>query len=381
MTTLDWPTARHFQPSDMRWGARVPTSSWQAFYSGQSQSVAHAGQRIALALTLPPVRSPLLAAEREAFLTSLAASGNWVRLGHFGRPRPLGNAAADSVATVSANAVAGANSISVAGVRAADNLLTGASFELDANVNGLADGWGVYSNGTTGVVTPQVTTDHASHGTKCQLVVAAGLAATSADRAGITQTVNVSGVQGQTLHFSADTFCHVPGTRVVLYVDFGNGGGYLSSANSAGTQDAGPFAWTRRVLSAPVPATATYAVFFVWMDTRAGGAGYAELYVDAARIGVNGTTFVGFPSLAAGDVLGVGSQLLQVAYPGATLNDAGAGVVPLVLPLRVALTAGAAVTLARPTGTFQVTGSDYGSDYSAALVQQGVELQLLEVFA
>jgi hypothetical protein len=85
-------------------------------------------------------------------------------------------------------------------------------------------------------------------------------------------------------------------------------------------------------------------------------------------------------TLVGGDVLGVATQLIQVAYPGATANGSGVIVVPLVSPLRVAVTNGAAVTWNKPTGTFQML-NDTGMDYVAPRRQLGVELQFLEVFA
>lgn len=86
-------------------------------------------------------------------------------------------------------------------------------------------------------------------------------------------------------------------------------------------------------------------------------------------------------TLLGGDMFGVAGQLCQVAYPGATANGSGVMSVPLVMPLRVAVTNGAAVTWDRPTGTFQLLGADYGADYVAPRIQMGPELQFLEVFA
>jgi hypothetical protein len=86
-------------------------------------------------------------------------------------------------------------------------------------------------------------------------------------------------------------------------------------------------------------------------------------------------------TLVGGDLLGVAGQIIQVAYPGATANGSGAIVVPLVSPLRVAVSNAAAVTWDKPTGTFQLLGADTGLDYIAPRRQLGLELQFLEVFA
>ena len=84
-------------------------------------------------------------------------------------------------------------------------------------------------------------------------------------------------------------------------------------------------------------------------------------------------------TLVGGDVLGVAGQLIQVAHPGATANGSGVIVVPLISPLRVAVTNGAAVTWNKPTSTFQLQGVA-GMDYIAPRRQLAVELQFLEVF-
>lgn len=90
MATVDWPQGAAFMPSALRWGARTPKSSWQAFYTGQRQSVSHLADRMRCTITLPVVLDRAQAGRREAFFTELASSGDWVRLWHFHRPVPLG---------------------------------------------------------------------------------------------------------------------------------------------------------------------------------------------------------------------------------------------------------------------------------------------------
>ena len=85
-------------------------------------------------------------------------------------------------------------------------------------------------------------------------------------------------------------------------------------------------------------------------------------------------------TLVGGDVLGVAGQLIQVAHPGATANGSGVIVVPLVSPLRVAVTNGAAVAWSKPVSSFQLQG-EAGMDYVAPRRQLAVELQFLEVFS
>ena len=85
-------------------------------------------------------------------------------------------------------------------------------------------------------------------------------------------------------------------------------------------------------------------------------------------------------TLLAGDVFGVANQLCQCGYGGAVADGAGAMVVPLVLPLRRAVTAGAAVTWDKPTGTFQILTLDPLFDYQAPQMQMGLTVELSEVY-
>lgn len=112
MTTLSWPTGRIYIPQSITWGANVPKSKWVAFYTGQSQSIAHYGHRLRMTMSLMPVpRASVEAAAREAFLLQLAGRGDWVTLHHFLRPSPLGTMAGSP--TVYANAAAGATSLQI----------------------------------------------------------------------------------------------------------------------------------------------------------------------------------------------------------------------------------------------------------------------------
>ncbi len=86
-------------------------------------------------------------------------------------------------------------------------------------------------------------------------------------------------------------------------------------------------------------------------------------------------------TVAAGDVFGVANQLVQCGYGGATADGAGAMVMPLVLPLRRALSSGAAVTWYKPTGTFQILSLDPTFEYAAPQLQMGLTVELAEVYA
>lgn len=113
MATLDWPTTEEFKPQGVRWGVSAPRSAWRAFYTGQRQSVSHLADRLRCTLWLPPAWNTVQSARREAFLVSLASTGDWVRFGHFQRKVPSGTAR--GTMTLSGAVAAGARSIVIAG--------------------------------------------------------------------------------------------------------------------------------------------------------------------------------------------------------------------------------------------------------------------------
>lgn len=379
MTTLAWPATRAFEPARMIWGVRAPSSAWNAFYTGQSQSIVHLGHRLELTLSLPPCR-PAAAAEREAFLMSLAARGDWVRLGHFARRVPLGNAGARTGVTVASAAAAGASSVALAGLTSKANLLTNGSFEIDSNADALADGWGVFVGNTGDVARTHSkglgTYGFEQHGLKSQFlqITAAG----NSNDSGLLFLTNIPVAPNTTYTLGfygfTNTVGKVYGLARTLKEDQATqtGGDQATAFLSSGVA-------ARKTVTFTTPSDCAYAQVMVRGITVVND----YFYVDAVQLerGATPTEFGGYASLASGDVIAVADQLIQCAYPGATANDAGAVTVNTVVPLRKALSQGAAVTLDNPTGLFQLVGSDYGFDYRAPLVQQGVDLRFLEVFA
>ncbi len=147
MATIDWPTTRAFTPARMKLGVSVPKAAWAAPWTGQVQSISHLSDRLMCTLTLPPC-NPANAALREAFLFSLASTGDWVRMRHWQRPIPLGTLRGSP--TVQANAAAGARTLSVqttsgATMLGGDILGGGGQLILAAYEGATANGSGVMS--------------------------------------------------------------------------------------------------------------------------------------------------------------------------------------------------------------------------------------------
>lgn len=164
---------------------------------------------------------------------------------------------------------------------AGDNLVANSSFEVDSDANGLADGWTAYSAGTTGAITNSIQAI-GLYGAKVQRVSAAGLSTTSADRAGIQQTINISGSAGSTFFYSAYMSSSAGSPKGQLFIDFRN-----VSNVSVGTASSGDFALTstltRHYVTGTVPATAVTAIVYAWESTRPGGAGAAAIDFDGVQ--------------------------------------------------------------------------------------------------
>lgn len=102
----------------------------------------------------------------------------------------------------------------------------------------------------------------------------------------------------------------------------------------------------------------------------------------SAAPGVRAVTVQTTPgaTLAAGDVLGAAGQLLLTGFVGAVADGSGLMSVPLALPLRAPVVAGAAVTWAAPTTTFQIVEQSIDFGYGRQAWQDEIEVTLLEVY-
>lgn len=85
-------------------------------------------------------------------------------------------------------------------------------------------------------------------------------------------------------------------------------------------------------------------------------------------------------TLIGGDALGANGQLLLAGYAGATANGSGVMSLPLVLPLRAALSSGAALAWSAPTATWQLAVDQIDFDYYSYMMQDGIEIPLREVY-
>lgn len=95
----------------------------------------------------------------------------------------------------------------------------------------------------------------------------------------------------------------------------------------------------------------------------------------AASQGASSVTLTGTGTLKAGDMLGIGGLLLQVA---ADVSISGSGAVSLVNRLRSAISGGSAVTFTRPTAAFRCVTPGVGVTYRPR-ASEPVALEFAEV--
>lgn len=125
MPTQSWPTLDAFAPRSrdgFAIGLSVPKSGFAAFYTGDTQTVSHAADRLRITLQLPPC-PPAVAGLREAFVQGLISTGDWVRIGHMVRPLPLGTLR--GTPSLAAATAAGVRSLVLTGATPGATLLGG----------------------------------------------------------------------------------------------------------------------------------------------------------------------------------------------------------------------------------------------------------------
>ncbi len=377
MATRDWPAGPQWEPQTLTWGARVPTSGWAGFYSGQRQRVAHLGHRQVVTVTLPAWRDATQAAAREAWLQSLVASGDLVRLRPWHRSVPLGNARGSM--TLGASAAAGASSVSVIGAAPAPNMLLGGSFEVDTDANGRSDHMQSYITGSTGAVTFEAGPPlPGATGLRSQRITAAALGTSSGDAIGVRQ--DTTGIIPGRSYTMAVSVLSATACGLRLYWDWMAADGTTVLSNAQTTVTA-PLSAARLTHTSTAPTNAASVRAYVWAQANP-APGIAQINLDDWQFeqSAAASAFAGSASLAAGDFLGVvGGQLLQAASAVA-FTDAGAATVPLVLPLRRAVTSGTALAWNSPTSTFELAAAELAAAYTPGLVQQPLELTFVEAF-
>lgn len=326
--------------------------------SEQSDTTGHTATRLGgpprwtVALRTLDAMEPAVAALWKAVAVQMRGRVNHLALYDVSQPQPRGTARGSMA--LGSTAAAGAASLAIGGM-INSNQLSGGSFEIDTNADGLADGWSRYSAGTVGALTAARSSGLSFHGTWSQNLSAASLGSTASDRQGITRSgVNVEALAGLSATFCA-TVLGTLNSNVHIELAWRDGGGSVISSIGSGA-----VALTTGVqligATGVCPANAVTCILYIYQASNTGAS--PSLYVDSAQIipGSQPLPFVGFPYLAAGDMLqigsGVGSHYCMVVAD-ATADDAGAATVSIEPPLRRAISSGTAVTWDKPRGHFK----------------------------
>jgi hypothetical protein len=369
MAIIDWPTTRPFTGALFSLGLDVSESAYTGFLTGNRTRRSNLADRLRGTLTLPPCADPVAGAAREALLLGLRSTGDLLRMAVPHRRYPLGTLRGAPVVSVSA--AAGARSFSIAGGTAGVNLLSGSGFEIDTNADGVADQWAAYTT-TAGAVT---------RGLFAGALISqeAGLAYQSVNSAALNGAAGCISdgvpVAAGRVYTASAAMAATTGAACVISIAWKNAGGaYISESQASHSATLG-----RRSVTASAPVGATSAQVVVFAFSVAGTA--VDFSADNAQLELGSvpTPFAGFPSLVGGDWVSVGGNLLMVGYAGATMSDAGAGTVPLTLPLQRPLSSSAPVTWVSPTGLWELDDDGLQLDYSAGLVQGGVAIPLRQV--
>lgn len=279
----------------------------------------------------------------EALFNRLRGGADWLRLHHFAKPVPRGSARG-SIVTASSMAQ-GANSMSLSGL-VSNNLLLGASFEIDLNTDGLANGWTLYQSGTVGTVGTTLNAGPAisgSYGTKYQRVSSTGLNG----RLGVYQQCAV-------LPSTEYTFSVEVGATASVAVElsiqwFTAGAVYISEAANSHAA-----ALALRQVTGTAPANAAFATVYCLAYDTSGAA--IVLDIDNAQLEAAGvaTPYLGPATLLAGDMLGHNSEQLFQVYEDALANELGDITVTTVNRARKTIASGQAIVWDKPNIPFQL---------------------------
>lgn len=369
MPTIDWPEA--LIPQTAQLTLRKAGAQFASPFNGTLQAVDFIGERWTLSASLAQMsaRNPRGVG---AFCNRLAGGVERVRVWPFhtgGVPRGTLRGAP----TVATSAMRGAAALAIAGALSAQNLISGGGFEIDSNSDGMADGWdGLVPLGTAGTFTrlqflgPIVPGSEGGFYQELRASALNGRMQVSRGLGGITP--------GEAYTFAADVSC-TAGLGLTLTINWLTAGSSFISAVVAGGL---PTSAGRRSVTGVAPPTAATAIFAVFVDGSASAP--ALLNVDNAQFerAAAATPWAGAPSLRAGDFIGAGGQLFQVAAD-TTLSDAGTGSVPIVNRVRSTIAAGSAVTWYRPTCEMVLPAMQAGPVHRPGVIES-TALDLVEVW-
>lgn len=371
MTTLTRPT--WLRPRECTLALRKSGLQFVSPFNGTMQAIETLAERWVLSLAMPGAAD---GGARSAFFNQWAGGVNHVALYHFGRPQPLGTLrGAPTLASATAR---GNTSLSLTGcINSARQSFT--SFETDTNADGLADGAAAYSTGTTGTVTYMRSTSPVVDGAYTQTVNATGIGTNSTDRAGIL-LARLGVLSGASEIYTVSGYVRgTVGVRGTLLVQFKNSAGTVvdSSSNTV------VMSLTNALLtiSSTVPSGAVSVDAYLYLADSTVGVTAAFADFDAVLInpGASRADSLGHATLLAGDMLGDGTQLYQVAED-CTATDAGDMTVPVVNRARGVVASGTTLLWDRPTALFALPAMEQSTTWLRGGSVDSMVVDAVEVY-
>ncbi|RZI79606.1 MAG: hypothetical protein EOP38_24945 [Rubrivivax sp.] len=375
MTTYAWPST--LVPASYEWGLNRKVVHFPS-EGDFIQCVDRMRWAWTVNVNMPP-RHTRNAGALEAFFNGLVGGVDRVTLHRLDRPRPKGTLRG---APVLAGPVQQFSNMLVLTGSTGVNLLRHPSFELGSTV---ATGWTGYVSGSASGVVSSIQTDTPAHGTKVQRVFASSASTVNA-KIGVYQQVGSTlapAIRAGRVHTLSAQVRYATGTMpasnvlIKAYISWRNAAGAQVSAASGDIASPGG-AFVPVALTMTAPPGATWAYVYFWAEALAVVAGSFSIDVDAADFREGAAAdFSPGGTLLAGDMIGVGSQLLQVASDS-TFDGAGNTVVRTVNRTRSSLASGAAVVWDRPTATFMVQDTSSSFSFNPASMAAS-SFRLIEV--
>lgn len=372
MSTYTWPAAWIPSAFELRVSPNLRTFSGP--YTPTLQALDMLGERWTGRLDLPPTVDRIDIGRRLAFFDRLHGRANAFTIPNYDRMQPLGSAR--GTLTLAASAAQLANTATLTGVRAGQNLLRYSGLESDSNADGLCDGMALYQAGSYSGATYSRVGGTGSSGAWCQRVTATALGGTTADQLGIGLQDQISVTPGVTYTMAADVLA-TSGTTGVIEIDwYAAGGGFLSRSVSALAGSG--VSYQRQSVTAAAPATAAFATIYIYM--RANSSPTPELRIDNMQLEAAAapTAYASGAQFYAGDCLSIGGQFVRLVADAAA-DDAGQMPIEFQTRLRTAMASGTAVTWSAPTLTVRLKSGDEVPMAHQPGYTEGFSLEFVEV--
>lgn len=219
------------------------------------------------------------------------------------------------------------NVVTNTGALGGRNLLANSSLDDDSDANNIPDGWTVFSNGTTGTVGQSISTGGVGFGgTKFMQVNGSNLGTASTDQIGITQTVELAGLAGNPMMFTAWAQGGATGLPdLILQANYFSGAGGTGSlvAFNSTTHTSPDASWRRYQHATRVPTGALSVKLYALMAARKTSAGSTALNLDALQLELGSVATAYAPR--ANELLTGTVQTVNLAPNSATVTDFKSG--------------------------------------------------------